>query len=133
MVKVVNGIQLLGVKPANKSRIREIKSRAGELRRVYRVLVKLQGSVSEEQFKSLEDYFTNRQVTQLMGREKRVRLIYRLKVRPVSSDLAEFLIDSQGGFSIRRFINGEGTEPSIPGVLGFGAVPIEVDILNIAD
>jgi tRNA pseudouridine synthase 10 len=129
---VLNGVQLFDIKPANKSRVREIKSRAGELRRIYRVLVKLQGSASEEQFKSLEDYFTNRQVTQLVGKERRVRLVYRLRVRPVSGGVVELIVDSQGGFSVRRFINGEGTEPSIPGVLGLGAVPIEIDILNIA-
>ena len=128
---IKNGVQLLNLKAAGKVQVREIKSKAGELRRVYRVLVKLYGNVNDEQLKSLEDYFSNRQIRQSMGRGKRVKLIYGLKVIPVSGSVLELIIDTQGGFSIRRFITSEGTEPSISGTLGVKVIPIEVDILGI--
>ncbi|MGC8569948.1 MAG: tRNA pseudouridine(54/55) synthase Pus10 [Caldivirga sp.] len=128
---IKNGVQLLNLKAAGKVQVREIKSKAGELRRVYRVLVKLYGNVNDEQLKSLEDYFSNRQIRQSMGRGKRVKLIYGLKVIPVSGSILELIIDTQGGFSIRRFITSEGTEPSISGTLGVKVIPIEVDILGI--
>ncbi len=126
-----HGVQLINLKPAGKAQVREIKSKAGELRRVYRVLVKVYGSVGDEQLRSLEDYFSNRQVRQSMGRGRRVRLIYGLKAMPVHGSILELIVDTQGGFSIRRFITGEGTEPSVSGVLGIKVTPIEVDILNI--
>lgn len=125
------GVQLMNLKLTNRSQVRGIKSKAGEFRRIYRVLVKVQGNLSEGQLSSLSEYFTNRQITQLVGRGRRVRLIHRLMVTRMLGDLIELIIDSQGGFSIKRFITGDGTEPSLSGTLGVGAVPIEVDILGI--
>ncbi|WP_291766845.1 tRNA pseudouridine(54/55) synthase Pus10 [Caldivirga sp. UBA161] len=126
-----HGVQLLNLKAAGKVQVREIKSKAGELRRVYRILAKLYGGVSDEQLRSLEDYFSNRQIRQSMGKGRRVKLIYSLRVIPVYGSVLELIVDTQGGFSIRRFITGEGTEPSVSGTLGVKVIPIEVDVLNI--
>ncbi|ABW01786.1 tRNA pseudouridine(54/55) synthase Pus10 [Caldivirga maquilingensis] len=126
-----HGVQLLNLKAAGKVQVREIKSKAGELRRVFRILVKLHGSVTDEQLRSLEDYFSNRQIRQSMGKGRRVKLIYGLKVVPVHGSILELIVNTQGGFSVRRFITGEGTEPSVSGTLGIKVTPIEIDILNI--
>lgn len=126
------GVELTGFVEVSKSRVREVKGNAGLWRRIYRVLARGGGDLSTDALKSLEDYFKGRPVKQLFGRRWRVKTIYSLKANLVSGRVFELMIDTQGGFSIRRFITGDGTEPSISGTLGVRVEPMEIDLLEIS-
>ena len=109
----------------DKARVRYVKD-SSRVRRLYRVLARLSQVVGEDQLKSLEEYFRNRQVR--LG--KKVKLVYSLKAVGFG-EFVEFFIVAQGGLSIGGLFRGD-TEPSIPGLLGVGVEVIEVDILGEA-
>ncbi|WP_054842013.1 tRNA pseudouridine(54/55) synthase Pus10 [Vulcanisaeta distributa] len=130
----------------NLSRVRasavvRMKARVRDYVITYRVLAITSNSVTDENIKSLHDYFRNRQVVQVFRRGRRVRkrvsMVYELDGRVVrGGKLVEFLIKCQGNLYIRGgFVHGGfgSVEPSIAGTLGFNVRPVEIDILNISD
>jgi len=127
-------------KLVSKSTLIEVKSSSQV--KIYRVLVGFHGKVSPESLESLSNYFRNRQITQYTPSRirrrplrRRVRIVYELRGRLVSPNVAEFLIKCQGGLYVKEFVHGDGgrTEPSIAGTLGVGAIPIELDVMDIED
>lgn len=129
----------------NLSRVRasavvRMKARVRDYVITYRVLAITDNPVTDDNIKSLREYFRNRQVVQVFRRGRRVRrrvsMVYELDGRVVRGGrLVEFLIRCQGNLYIRGFVHGGfgDVEPSIAGTLGFGIRPIEVDILGISD
>ncbi|ADN49941.1 tRNA pseudouridine(55) synthase [Vulcanisaeta distributa] len=128
----------------NLSRVRasavvKMKARVRDYVITYRVLAITDNSVTNENIKSLHDYFRNRQVVQVFRRGRRIRrrisMVYELDGRVIRDRLVEFLIRCQGNLYIRGFVHGGlgDVEPSIAGTLGFSVRPVEIDILNISD
>ncbi len=136
-------LELSEVKRAVKTDIVKLKKDANRHSKIYRVLVLLREDVSEEQLRSLENYFRNRQVTQYTPRrirrkpphKKRVRMVYELKARKLAPRLIELLIKCQGGLYVKELITGdEGrTNPSIADTLGVDAIPIELDVMDVLE
>lgn len=128
----------------NLSRVRasavvRMKARVRDYVITYRVLAITDNPVTDENIRSLHDYFRNRQVVQVFRRGRRVRrrvsMVYELDGRVIRDRLVEFLIRCQGNLYIRGFVHGGygDVEPSIAGTLGFSIRPVEIDILNISD
>ena len=89
--------------------------------------------MNDDTLKSLEQSFRNRQMTRYMPQrikrkrvKQRVRVVYTLNAKRVY--LIELPIKCQGGLYIKEFIHGDGgrAQPSVTGILGVEAVPIEL-------
>nr|KJR71978.1 MAG: pseudouridine synthase [Vulcanisaeta sp. AZ3] len=143
VIKMINNdgfdVVFNGLSEVRAFTVRRVKDRVRDYIVTYRALVMVNGQVSEEALRSLRDYFRNRQVVQRLrvgGRvRRRVGLVYELDGRVIGEGLVEFLIRCQGNLSVKGFIHGlyGDVEPSISGMLGVEARPIEIDILNIID
>ncbi len=100
----------------NLSRVRasavvKMKARVRDYVITYRVLAITDNSVTNENIKSLHDYFRNRQVVQVFRRGRRIRrrisMVYELDGRVIRDRLVEFLIRCQGNLYIRGgFVHG---------------------------
>ncbi len=131
------------VKRATKTDIVKLKREANRHSKIYRVLVLLREDVTEEQLRSLESYFRNRQIVQYTPRrikrkpqhKKRTRTVYELRARKLAPRLIELLVRCQGGLYVKELVTGDygRTSPSISDTLGVEAIPIELDVLDVLE
>jgi len=131
------------VKIANRRLIEKLKKDATRHVKIYRALVLLSQAVTDEQIRSLEEYFHNRQIVQYTPRrikrkppkKRRVRMVYELKVIKLCDKLLELIIKCQGGLYVKELITGdEGrTSPSISDALGQDVRPLLLDVLDVLD
>jgi len=131
------------VKIVNRRVIERLKSEASRHVKIYRALVLLAREISDEEARSLEEYFRNRQVIQYTPRrirrkppkKRRVRMVYEMRVIKIHDRLLELIIKCQGGLYVKELITGdEGrTTPSVSDTLGQDAVPLLLDVLDVLD
>ncbi len=131
------------LKIVNRRLIEKLKRDATRHVKIYRALVLLSQDVTDEQIRSLEEYFHNRQITQYTPRrikrkppkKRRVRMVYELKVIKLCNRLLELIIKCQGGLYVKELITGdEGrTTPSISDALGQDVKPLLLDVLDVLD
>jgi tRNA pseudouridine synthase 10 len=124
----------------NKDVVRKLK-KAESAQKEYRVLIKFERNVSEEDLHFLEEKLTNasiKQQTPLRVLHRRADLtrekyIYKVKVKKVSPSKAEMEIRCQGGLYVKELVSGdEGrTTPSVSELLANQAKPIKLDVLNV--
>jgi len=109
--------------------------------KLYKVVVQLSRSLSDEELKALEQTFTNSVIHQqtplrvLHGRTNltREKYIYETRVKRLTKNRVEMRIRCQGGLYIKELITGdEGrTSPSVAEVIKAEAAPLELDVLGI--
>jgi tRNA pseudouridine synthase 10 len=120
--------------------VRRLK-KAESAQKEYRVLVKFENEVSEEDLRHLEEKLSGasiKQQTPLRVLHRRADLtrekyIYKVKVKKVSLKRAEMEIRCQGGLYVKELISGdEGrTMPNVSELLGNRAKPLKLDVLNV--
>ncbi len=131
------------LKYSEKKDIRKLKSEATRHVKIYRALIYLSSDVSDEQLRSLEAYFHNRQIIQYTPkrikrkspRKKRIRMVYEVRAFKICEKVVELFIKCQGGLYVKELITGdEGrTSPNISDVLGVNAIPVLLDVLDVLD
>jgi tRNA pseudouridine synthase 10 len=133
-------LEVSNLRFTNKDVVRRLK-KAESAQKEYRVLMEFENDVSEGDLRLLEEKLTNasiRQQTPLRVLHRRADLtrekyIYKVKVKKVSPKRAEMEIRCQGGLYVKELVSGdEGrTTPSVSELLGNGAKPVKLDVLNV--
>jgi tRNA pseudouridine synthase 10 len=133
-------VEVSGLKFVDKKTVRKIK-RLESAEKLYRVVVKFDRTVSDDEIERLERALTGITVIQqtplrvLHRRPDRIRekQIYETKVKRLSQDSLEMEIRCQGGLYIKELVTGdEGrTDPSVSKIVNAKAEPLELDVLNI--
>lgn len=124
----------------DKEMVRELKRLEGT-EKVYKVIIKFDGEISDEELEAIKETFTDTKIQQqtplrVLHRRAdltREKYIYETKVKRLAHDKLEMRIRCQGGLYIKELITGdEGrTVPNVSEVVNAKAVSIELDVLNV--
>jgi tRNA pseudouridine synthase 10 len=136
----VGKVEVSGLRFSSKDVVRRLK--AGEsAQKEYRLFIDFESEVSGEDLRLLEEKLSGiliKQQTPLRVLHRRADLIrekyiYEVKVKRVSLKRAEMKIRCQGGLYVKELVSGdEGrTVPSVSELLGNGAKPLKLDVLNV--
>jgi len=133
-------LEVLNLHLADRDTVRRLKKRE-MAEKVYRVVIKFDRSVSDDELELLEKKFTDTVISQqtplrvLHRRADRTREkhIYKAKIKRLAPDSAEMRIRCQGGLYIKELVTGdEGrTKPCVTEIVNAGAEPLELDVLSI--
>ena len=133
-------VQISKLRFTNRDVVRKLK-KAESAQKEYRVLIKLDREVTEEELCILEAKLTGasiKQQTPLRVLHRRADLtrekyIYKVKVKKVAPNQAEMIIRCQGGLYVKELVSGdEGrTLPNVAELLGGGAKTLKLDVLNV--
>ncbi|MEM2111129.1 MAG: tRNA pseudouridine(54/55) synthase Pus10, partial [Candidatus Bathyarchaeia archaeon] len=138
--KAQGKIAVTNLKVANKEEVRKLKHVESSMK-LYRVVVKFDKEVSNDDLEKLERAFTNVSILQRTPRRvmhrradiMREKHIYETKVKRISQNSIEMKIRCQGGLYIKELVTGdEGrTDPNVSKIVNAKAEPIELDVLNV--
>jgi len=133
-------LEVLNLHLADRDAVRKLKKKE-MAEKVYKVAIRFNRNVSDEELKLVEEKLTNAVVSQqtplrvLHRRADRTREkhIYKAKIKRLAPDSAEMRIHCQGGLYIKELITGdEGrTKPCVTEIVNARAEPIELDVLRI--
>jgi tRNA pseudouridine synthase 10 len=133
-------IKVNGLTFVKKEMVRKIKN-LETAKKTYKVIVKFNRDVSEEEISNLENIFT--QVTVFQKTPSRVlhrrsdltreKQIYETRIKSLSPKHIEMRIECQGGLYIKELVTGdnERTNPNVSKIVGAKAEPLELDVLNV--
>ena len=134
-------IQVRNLKFVEREAIRRLKSMESS-EKTYRVTIKFDREVSDEEVESLQKSLTDTAVIQqtptrvLHRRADRAREkhIYETRLKRLSPDKVEMKIRCQGGLYIKELVTGdEGrTDPNVSKMVDARAEPLELDVLNVS-
>lgn len=126
---------------ASRKDIRLIKIEKARKTKVYKALVVVEKSVSEEELRGLEEYFRNKVIRQRTPRRvlhrrpdvERQRRVYEVKTRLLTDKVFEALIECEGGLYVKELISGDDgrTRPSFTSYLGAKAICVELDVVAV--
>jgi len=127
--------------PASRRDIELLKQTSRERRKVYRLLVISPTPVSEAQLNELEAFFRNVSIQQrtpirILARKKdvlRVRKVYEVRTRLVTSTSFEALVYCDGGLYVKELVHCDQgrTNPCFASILNTELKPVELDVLYI--
>lgn len=133
-------VEVQNLRFADKDVVRQFK-KAESAKKIYRVTVKFDRDVTEDELKSIERTLTNvtvRQQTPQRVLHRRANLsrekhIYTAKIKRLSHNHAEMEIGCQGGLYIKELVTGDKgrTEPSLASILDTKATPLQLDVLSV--
>ena len=139
--KAKEKLEVLNLHFADKDAVRKLKKKE-TAEKVYKVVIKFDRSVADEELKLIEEKLTNAVIRQqtplrvLHRRADRIREkhIYKAKIKRLAPDNAEMRVRCQGGLYIKELITGdEGrTKPCVAEIINAKAEPLELDVLSIA-
>lgn len=138
--KAKEKLEVLNLHFADKDAVRKLKKKE-TAEKVYKVVIKFDRSVADEELKLIEEKLTNAVIRQqtplrvLHRRADRIREkhIYKAKIKRLAPDNAEMRVHCQGGLYIKELITGdEGrTKPCVAEIINAKAEPLELDVLSI--
>ncbi|MEM2454573.1 MAG: tRNA pseudouridine(54/55) synthase Pus10 [Candidatus Bathyarchaeia archaeon] len=133
-------VEVLNLKFGDKETVRKLK-KMEDAQKVYRVIVKFNREITDEEITRLERELTGVMIRQrtplrvLHRRADRLRekYIYETKIKRLSADSIEMRIRCQVGLYVKELVTGdEGrTEPSVSKIVEARAEPIELDVLEV--
>ncbi len=133
-------LEVLSLQFADRDAVRKLKKKE-MAEKVYKVVIKFDRSISDEELELIEEKFTDvviRQQTPLRVLHRRAdkvreKHIYTAKIKRLAPDRTEMRVHCQGGLYIKELITGdEGrTKPCVSEILNAKAEPLELDVLNI--
>jgi len=133
-------VKVLNLRFADKKMIRDLKS-LEEAQKIYRVIVRFDREVTDEEISKLERELTNATIYQrtpirvLHRRSDRVREkhIYEVKIKRLSKNTIKMRIRCQGGLYVKELVTGDRgrTNPSVSSIINAKAEPLELDVLNV--
>jgi tRNA pseudouridine synthase 10 len=125
---------------ATKDDVRKLK-KAEKAEKIYRVIVKFNRDITDEEIALLEKTLTNRLIRQktptrvLHRRTDKIREkhIYKTKIKRLTSNTIRMKIHCEGGLYIKELITSDKgrTTPSVSQILNIEATPLKLDVLNI--
>jgi len=138
-------VKIQDLRISNKKEVIYMKGEATNTKKVYKALIETENKISkklfEEKIKILKFTFENKKINQRTPirvshrRADKVRKknIFKIEGRYVSSNLFEFIIETQGGTYIKELINGDSgrTSPSFSEVFDLPLVCRELDVIEI--
>jgi len=134
-------IEVRNLKFADKTMIRRLK-RIETSQKTYRVTVKFEREVPDEELAKLEKSLTNVTIlqqtpTRVVHRRadrKREKHIYETKVKRLSPNSVEMRIRCQGGLYVKELVTGDGgrTDPNVSNIVDAKAEPVKLDVLSIS-
>ena len=134
-------IEVRNLKFADRAMIRRLK-RIETSQKTYRVAVKFERDVSDEELARLEKSLTNVAVfqqtpTRVVHRRadrKREKHIYETKVKRLSPNSVEMRIRCQGGLYVKELVTGDGgrTDPNVSNIVNAKAEPVKLDVLSVS-
>lgn len=139
-IRAKGKVEVLGLTFASREDVERVK-KGERTEKTYRVVIKLEGKVSDEDLKMLEYKLTNCRVSQrtpirVLHRRadrRREKYIYETKVNKLTPKMIELRIRCEGGLYIKELVTGDmgRTKPSVSEILKVKAVPLELDVLNV--
>lgn len=127
---------------ASRRDVVDLKSEHQRKTKLYKALIVVDKEISEEELKSLEKFFTNREISQRTPRRVRhrrpdivrERIVFSVKARRIASNVFEALIQAEGGLYIKELVSGDegDTSPSFSEFLGVRAFCIELDVIEVS-
>ncbi len=133
-------IRVSNLRLADKEALKKLKQIEGS-EKSYRVVVKFDRAILNEEMEALERTFTNALIHQqtplrVLHRRKdltREKYIYKTDVRRLTKKTIEMRIRCQGGLYIKELITGDGgrTNPSVSDIIKAEATPLELDVLGV--
>ncbi|MCS7363898.1 MAG: tRNA pseudouridine(54/55) synthase Pus10 [archaeon GB-1867-035] len=136
-------IEVSDLRFSSRSEVKRLKVLSSITQKTYRVLVRFEGEVTEDDLRRVEEFFVGREVRQRTplrvikrrADKVRVKTVYFIKAKIVSSNLAEMTIKCQGGLYIKELVSGDNgrTFPSIAEVVGVPAECVELDVIDVSD
>ncbi|MDH5794848.1 MAG: tRNA pseudouridine(54/55) synthase Pus10 [Candidatus Bathyarchaeota archaeon] len=139
--KAEGKIEVRNLKTVKREAIQKLKN-VESSEKTYRVNVKFDREVSDEEIENLQESLTESTVIQrtptrvLHRRADRAREkhIYETRVKRLSPDTIEMKIRCQGGLYVKELVNGdEGrTDPSVSNIVDAKAEPLELDVLDVS-
>jgi len=133
-------VEVTALSYSDKKTVRRLKERAKVAEKTYRALVEVDGPLTEEDLAKIEKSFNGRLINQYTPKrvlhrradKLRVKRVHEVQARRADGKL-ELVVRCQGGLYVKELISGdEGrTEPSVSGVLGYGARCVELDVIAV--
>lgn len=133
-------VEVHGLRFADKNIVRRVK-KAEATEKIYRVVVRFDRDVSNEELKEIKKALSNATISQQTPRRvlhrradlTREKYIYKTQVKRLSNYRAELRIHCQGGLYVKELVTGDQgrTSPSIANILGAEATPIQLDVLSV--
>ena len=127
--------------PARRSNVAEVKGADSRHSKVYRAIVVVEDTVSDEELRGLEEFFRGREVRQRTPRRVRhrrpdvvrERIVYSVAARRLGARVFEALIHAEGGLYIKELVSGDegDTEPSFASYLGRQAYCASLDVVAV--
>lgn len=126
---------------AGRRDVRSIKVEKARRTKVYKALVVVEKSITEDELRGLEEYFKNRTIHQRTPKRvlhrrpdvERQRRVYEIRTRLLADKVFEALIECEGGLYVKELISGDNgrTRPSFTSYLGAKAVCVELDVVAV--
>jgi tRNA pseudouridine synthase 10 len=133
-------VEVSNLRFANKDLVRKLKKEEAA-EKEYKVIVEFAKPVDDKQLSFLEKSLVNAVIKQqtpqrvLHRRANLVREkhIYEAKIKRLSLNRIELKLRCQGGLYIKELITGDNgrTTPNVAEIIGFGAVPLDLDVLSV--
>ncbi|MEM1873141.1 MAG: tRNA pseudouridine(54/55) synthase Pus10 [Acidilobaceae archaeon] len=122
--------------------IRIYKEELAVKSKTYRALIAVEGGVSDDELRLLEQKLTGATILQrtpkrVLGRKRdtsRVRRVEKVVCTKVNSAVVECLIKTEGGLYVKELVSGDDnrTTPSFSEALGRNAYCIELDVVEVS-
>ncbi|MFX1564680.1 MAG: tRNA pseudouridine(54/55) synthase Pus10 [Promethearchaeota archaeon] len=126
---------------ANKEVVQRLKSSATSSKKLYKALVHVEASISQDTLKALQELSlplevnqrTPQRVSHRRSDKVRKKRVDTIEVIPIDPKTFELTIRCQGGLYVKEFISGdEGrTVPSIAEILGTSAECTQLDVIAV--
>lgn len=133
-------VEVMDLRLGDREDVRKLKDME-EAQKVYKVIVKFDREITDEEITRLEKELTGAIVYQrtplrvLHRRVDRLRekRIYDVKIKRLSTDSVEMIVRCQGGLYVKELVTGDNgrTEPSVSAIVNAKAEPIELDVLEV--
>lgn len=133
-------VKVLNLRFADREAVRKLKGME-EAQKIYRVIVKFDREITDEEICKLEKELTGATIYQrtpirvLHRRSDRLREkhIYETKIKRLTGNTIKMRVRCQGGLYVKELVTGDNgrTEPSISSILNVRAEPLELDVLNV--
>ncbi len=128
---------------ARRREVSEYKSEDARLTKVYRALIHVDGGVSEEELRRVEEELRGRVILQRTPKRVlhrrpdilRRRRVFEISCKSLQAGLAECMVRAEGGLYIKELVSGDDgrTTPSISEIIGRNAVCLELDVLMVEE
>ncbi|MEM0355130.1 MAG: tRNA pseudouridine(54/55) synthase Pus10 [Desulfurococcaceae archaeon] len=125
-----------------RSRVVYLKTTSGSRRKTYKALIYSSKELSNNDMVKLEEFYKTNNVvkqwtpTRVLYRRRdtlRIRKVFEVKTKLLSSNVFEAIIKCDGGLYVKELIHGDNgrTQPSFSEIIGAVLIPLELDVISV--